>query len=273
MQKQNVTEYKMMRSEMETLKKCITDYMGFLFLLVGGTFSAWGAIAALSKGKMSYPPIGYASLGISVIAVLMLLILVYKFISHNRYAGYCLLLSKEIWEKHQREDELLIWEVCVDQLRASDAEESAHVPPEYKEQFEKVFPAVRKIREEQTNGFTMWFLFKALFQFQKTFSWGFPITILRIFLIVIMFGILFGGYILLWPIALEDCTAGEARSVMAIVVFAVVLALQFGFWVYIARRFQSLMDGHDTVLKFCARFRPIRERILNQNFGITAKWI
>ena len=119
---------------METIKKCITDYMGFLFLLVGGSFSAWAGIAILSKGEMIFPAIGYCSLGLSLIAVLMLLILVYKFISHNRYAGYCLLLSREIWQKSQPDDALLIWEVCVDQLRASRAVDPEHVPDEYKEQ-------------------------------------------------------------------------------------------------------------------------------------------
>ena len=273
MQRQNVTEYKIVRTEMETLKKCITDYMGFLFLLIGGTFSAWAGIAILSKGKIIFPAIGYCSLGLSLIAVMMLLVLVYKFISHNRYAGYCLLLSRELWEENQRDADLLIWEVCVDQLRASKAVDPEHVPDEYREQAQKVFKDIKEIEAGKTDGGSMRFLFKCLLRLQETYSWGFPTAIIRIFLIIVVACLSFGLYILVWPILVDGLTINDVGSKMALGVSTVVCVLQGLFWSYIALRYQSLMKGPQTVLNFCARFKPIRKNILEEHFKITARWI
>lgn len=162
MQKQNVTEYKIIRSEIDAIKKCMTQYMGFLLLGAGAALSAWGGISALSKGPLTHPPIAYSSLALSLIAVSLLFILVYKFNSHNRYAGYCLLLSQEMWDDaNDREDDLLIWELCVDLLRVSNAEAAKKIPLEYGE-----YVQTSQIDERNIPRSSLWlglsFLFLAL---------------------------------------------------------------------------------------------------------------
>lgn len=60
----------------------------------------------------------------------VLLILFYKFYSHNRLAGYCKLLNHERHSMDETKDEtkskdgesisLFAWEICIERLRASD---------------------------------------------------------------------------------------------------------------------------------------------------------
>lgn len=58
MQKQNILEYRIIRKEIDSIKKCTTDYLEFLFLIAGIVFSAWGAINAISD-ITNYEPIAH----------------------------------------------------------------------------------------------------------------------------------------------------------------------------------------------------------------------
>lgn len=129
------------------------------------------------------------------------------------------------------------------------------------------------IEAKELKGWSMGFLFKCILRLHETYSWGFPTTIVRIFVIIVPSCFLFGLYILVWPIVVGGSTIDDIGSKMALGIAGIVCVLHIAFWSHIARRFQWLMIGPQTVLNFCARFKPIRKNILEEHFHITATWI
>jgi len=102
MESQNVEEYKGLRQEILTLKACITTYVGFVLLVVGPAF--W----ELTKGMSGRPNGAMALFALMACFALkvVFLLLSYKFVSHNRYCGYCKLLEQEIFRSKDRDTSL-----------------------------------------------------------------------------------------------------------------------------------------------------------------------
>ena len=96
MQSQNLSEYILVRKELQEVKNCITQYMGFV--LGGSSLSFIGVWFSRRNGEDFLAP-AYISLSLSIIVVLVLVILFYKFNSHNRFAGYRKLLIQEVWDE------------------------------------------------------------------------------------------------------------------------------------------------------------------------------
>ena len=96
-------EYLRIREEAESVKICMTDYVKFLVLGIGVAFYAWGnSVVTVAPEKLWI--IALSAFCIAVISGLLLLVLIYKFISHNRYVGYCQALSLEDWKGGQLND-------------------------------------------------------------------------------------------------------------------------------------------------------------------------
>lgn len=103
MDDRNIREYEVLRTEMLSVKECITNYIGFVlggsgiasisvFGILGSGINNVGTVIKLDN-MMSLFSILF--LFISLLISFVLLILFYKFTSHNRFAGYCKLLSIE----------------------------------------------------------------------------------------------------------------------------------------------------------------------------------
>jgi hypothetical protein len=116
----NIKEYELIRQEMTTVKECITQYLGFV---LGGTGIAVYAILAMSNTGTRFCEVAFISFVLSIMMSFVLLVLFYKFYSHNRFAGYCKLLNQEdLGSSDDGKDVcLLSWEVCIERLRASDS--------------------------------------------------------------------------------------------------------------------------------------------------------
>lgn len=260
MQKQNVSEYKIIRSEVENIKNCVTDYVKFLFLAVSAVISG---ILALET-DLTYLPLSYSSIVISFIVCFLFDVLLYKFISHNCYAGYSLLLSQEIWEDEgllDKEDDMILWEPCLSRLRKLNIDKTDPDHQEYKDY-------IAKLKEKESNfwsGFC--FLSKAIFTSQKTFSWEFPISILRIFLIVFCLFFFFGFFSIVKSIFVCVITRND---IFAFFILFITLGLSIYFWSHTARIYHSIMLGNRTILGFRDRFYFIREKIL-KHYGIKTK--
>ena len=129
----NIREYESIRRELGDIKRCITDYMGFVFSGSGLSLVGLSLVTSLDVDRTIFV---YAPYAISLVLLYVLLILVYKFTSHNFQAGYCKLLNKEVWreieggsfEKREANStrtgapEIITWEWCVELFRTCDQE-------------------------------------------------------------------------------------------------------------------------------------------------------
>ena len=97
MQRENIKEYELVRHEMLTVKDCITKYISFVLGGVGATV----VLLARSgdRSHFSSLEISIMSFSLCIIIDFIMLVLIYKFKSHNRFAGYCKLLTHESFGK------------------------------------------------------------------------------------------------------------------------------------------------------------------------------
>lgn len=291
MQTENKTEYATIRSEMEQIKGCTTHYMSFLLLGVGGVFSFWGTRILSTSDNVSYLSIAYSAFALSIFSLLMLVILTYKFVSHNRYAGYCLLLGSEWWVGYcDHIKEMAIWELCVDILRSIENSVTVNRPPLYNSCSMAYQDIPVELRSDSERSFRyLRYLFRSSSAL-KTGSWSFPVRIVRIFYVVIFLCIAVGWYVLLLPgldkaagpttlycqieaISHGDWTVIWSRSSAVIcTLFAIMIStIQVFFCRYVVTRLHSVMSGPETVLSYYHRFKPIRAVVL-RDFGIRGFW-
>ncbi len=276
MQQQNIIEYKLIRAEITSLKKCITDYLGALFVGAGIIFSAWGGIS-LIKENTSLLPIAYSACSISLVSLSILFILIYKFISHNRYAGYCMLLNQEIWVGSYEEiKSILAWEWIVELLRESDLKNRINYNKYKKMSVEdksdmdtpsdlpKDYPKSSAIK-----GFNL--LLKSLISLQKTSSWGFPISVLRVFTIFNLSFMVFAFYLIAKSCPIVRGSTNIINCYLPWIVYVIFFVFHTILWSYICNRFYSIMLGNYTVKNFCKRLLPIRKKILSE-YRVKATW-
>lgn len=118
MQPQNLAEYAILRQEIESVKNCMTTYVGFVF---AGAATAEISLLVQEKAKDGYPFYATACLVAAFITVLVLRVILYKFNSTNRYAGYCKLLSQERYDiENSSSNQIHLWEPCLSLLRKSN---------------------------------------------------------------------------------------------------------------------------------------------------------
>ena len=76
------------------------------------------------------PYASFTPIAIALVITLVLLIVYYKFNSHNRYAGYCKLLNEESWNiPSELNEDVYTWEICIDRLRHFDTHKHELIIP------------------------------------------------------------------------------------------------------------------------------------------------
>ena len=260
---------------MQSIKDCITNYMGFT---VGGTAAAIGALLAVDPLKVSHELLCIGALVLASIATLLLCILIYKFNSHNRYAGYCKLLSHERYALDKDSEgkiadwksdwtALHAWEVCMDRLRESDRDITVLLyPPALKnvkglisDELEKKLKKLDRIdgldKLGHFSGGVSLILKSPFSAAEGAESWLFPVYVVTVFaaitavflsyaLYLICDG--YAGYLVTW--------ANAANSIL--------IACLLMAWKRVFLAVSVIMKGRGTVDSFCWRFIPIRYRLL-----------
>ena len=274
MEPQNVEEYKGLRNEIKELKSCITTYIGFVLIGVAPAF--W----ELTKAVPSRPNFPMAFLGpmVALGLKLVLLLLLYKCHSHNRYCGYCKLLEQEVFDhKGNQSIPVFLWEVCLDRLRWSDDAENGLA--KYLTHYRGKRPTEEQVKDrvKRYSGLTPeadkdrfkdgW---KLLLPSQRILhtevetrgTWHYPLYIAKLFAFIDV-GFLILGFILLIP---QDLHAGyilhDYSYISVVVLWILCVGLLFRVWSRLLGRLYRQMLGSHTVDAFCWKFVPIRDRLL-----------
>lgn len=259
MQPQNLEEYKGLRTELTTLKECITTYVGFI--AAGAAVSFWGLADKMTEPEENRLGMALAAVLLAIASTFVLLLLSYKFTSHNRYAGYSKLLTHERYHLPHL-DSVVCWEVCLDRLRDCDRDNANVVGycdqigagigvPNLRERFRELSgPSPRANRSPFRNGVGL----LAGLSTEHSGSWHFPIYVARII-----------GAIdaILLILAASLVMAGPTTAGWAIAGLASGAALLAGLWCVFVRHLYRLMLGSETVDAYCWKFVPIRHRFLS----------
>lgn len=281
MQHENITEYKLIRKEMLNLKDCITNYIGFV---LGGSGAAVFVLFSISGPSASVFGKAYTALVISTIISLVLMILIYKFNSHNRFAAYCKLLNHERYElpvDFNSNELLLSWEITVERLRYSDINDQwlinlAKKGIEAKELDEK---KLVKLLEKYTGKKAdvdnkklrkgVWLLPKTILGRAVSKSWGFPPFVVAIFFLL-CFGFFIVGLYETYEVIRLNSIEGTDQIILGL--FAIfILIIQTSLWWRYFGKLHTLMKGSATVSGFFIRYLPIRIRFLN-SYGIIPRF-
>ncbi|MFC1682739.1 hypothetical protein ACFL0G_00845 [Candidatus Zixiibacteriota bacterium] len=267
MESQNIKEYELIRKEMLSLKNCMTAYIGFV---LGGSGAAFFGLVAVFKGEDYYLSYTYASMTLSVVVSLILLVLFYKFNSYNRYAGYCKLLNQEQYELKKEEylrEHLLCWEICVDRLRDSDfnnkflykiAKSMKDCGIEQDELKTKIveFTGPKKLADRLSFFHGLRIVLFLLLGRVKSRSWQFPLFVVFIFLILTIIFSVIGSYFFHSVVTSPQYDL-VAKAILIRIAICIAI-LQAVLWVKYIAKLYNLMEGSATVASFCWRFLPIR---------------
>lgn len=290
MRQENVKEYEFLRKEMDTVKQCITTYLGYV--LGGSGLAVYGTV---TLGATALQPFFIAVLCFSFTTIMsfVLLVLYYKFSSHNRFAGYCKLLNHEDYYavRQVRKVEgagnraIFSWEVALERLRASDTKpellvgliEHVRVADLDKDQLRCVLEhhtGKRPLKDKHKFWRGIVILFKALRGQVDTRSWGFPPIITAVFFVMCV-AFFAGGiaatihFSVAGKVAVDE---GVWLYYIAYVVAGITITSQGWLWIYLVGKLFSLMKGTNTVDAFFWRFLPFRVAFLNR-LGITPTYI
>ncbi len=272
MQSENVEEYKLVRAEMITVKDCITKYIGFV---LGGSSAAVYGIALMGKNsdnQLLMMPVCFA---ISIIIHFVLLVLFYKFHSHNRFAGYCKLLNHERYNpplpQSTKEFSFFAWEVSVDKLRYWDThQELLNEKKDIKitnMDIEKLKSFLKQMHENRRENFVKGFgiLWSAILGKGEFRSWAFPPLVVAMFFIL-SFGFFITGcifFIKLIP------SISIANLIIILLAFG---GAQGWLWYRYLGKLHALMEGSTTIDAFFWKFMPVRASFLNSH-DITPEYL
>ena len=271
----NVTEHGLVRTEMLDLKSCITTYVGFV---LGG--AAAGVFALASAVSSKNPPGSQLALGIAsevgaLIATLVLLLLSYKFVSHNRYAGYCKLLAHERVEAIEGTRfpaDLICWELCMDRLRDADGDNSTllasaeeltitgvrtNVLTENLKAFTGPFPQADRGRFFRGIGAYL----SAPWRSSSAGAWRFPLYVCTIFVMLTSILTVIAAHFLQQG-GLSGGIPNDVESASISLLFFAIA----GFWLRVISSFWVVMRGSGTVDAYCWKFLPIRAKLLSEMY-------
>lgn len=265
MQKQNLGEYEFIRKELTELKNCITTYTGFV---IGGSGIAFFGSSALTESEKLNENIVFAFLISSIIVSLVLMILFYKFNSHNRFAGYCKLLNQEKYDPMTPITQFISWEVCMDILREADFDlklllNKAASIPEIVGIKENVLNKINAIYKQKNSLYRfiigLWLLVKTLSGFGKTKSWNFPLFIVCVFFVITILHIAFGLHFY------YNLPSKNISVLLTNSIFSIIIIQAFVWWQCLIK-LHDLMEGKSTVEAYCWRFLPIRYEYIKKQY-------
>jgi hypothetical protein len=292
MELENTKEYEYTRSETELIRTCITTYMGYA---LGGSGAALFGLAGLRViGNDNRIGVGFVAFAVSVLVSTVLTILFYKFNSHNRYAGYSLVLADEMYEappdaadeskdakgSKQHDASHVAWELCMERIRVADrlpgtfrdlARDHFYSKPNdsvgvdlYKWMLERYLPSngLPPPADHGKHWGGLRHLLLALAGRTRTTSWAFPPPVVAVFFLLMIsyFGI--GVY---QTAAYSFAEVNKETPFLALLVIGfVVLVLQVNVWRALCGKLFALMSGSATVDAFAFRFAIARAIYLNR---------
>jgi hypothetical protein len=270
MQTENITEYQLLRDEMATVKDCITKYIGYV--LTGSGAAIYG-MARMGQIPTNDSALAVTSVALSVILNSVLLILYYKFYSHNRFAGYCKLLNHERYDIQKEGTSFLSWELVLERLRFSEISPASllnlvkNIKMKELGEAELTFLLSKYTgrnpfvdHEKFKKGLPI--LWKAIFGKIETRSWGFPPIVVALFCILSFSFYIFGLISFLGAIKISNIFS-NLNSIITISFLSILLIIQLWLWNIFVGKLFSLMDGSCTVDGFFWRFLPVRVAFLN----------
>jgi len=269
---------------MINLKDCITKYIGYVF--AGSGAMIYGLAKVENPSEVTF-----ISASFSMLVSLVLVVLFYKFNSHNRFAGFCKLLNHERHNvKHNqlpgqeeggettikptednKEQPLFSWEITVGDLRwlesktyylgtiFDDIEILEPSKEELRKEVEKLIRVNNEMAEidhDQTiRGLSI--IVKTIFLRNiQTNSWGFPPLVVCIFLFIVL-GFLGASIFTASQIGFFQIPWLSSYLIG-------ILVLQLYLWWHISGWLYSLMSGSSTVYSFFWKFMPLRTLFLNK---------
>ena len=280
----NIDEYQFIRNEMLNLKNCITTYIGFV---LGGSGIAFLGFAAIAKETTKYCLLSFSSLTLALIISIVLLVLLYKFNSHNRYAGYCKLLNQEMvtqnctinneqekqkfnidpYPKIQRD--FMSWEICMDRLRFSDFEEDPFkdilqdmkIEDKSDDEIKRIKAIVKEYSGKKPSIDKYRFFKGLLLLFEvfrgkvKTKSWQFPLFIFSIFIALVFLYIFLSYYFYQLSQKSDPCILSKNTQ---LIIYGSYLFVISYMWYHFIGKLYTIMCGSSTVDAYCWKFLPIR---------------
>jgi hypothetical protein len=274
MELSTLKEYIYIRDEMQNLKNCITNYVGFV---LGGSGIAFIGFQFTKADDRLTEISAFVSIVLAIILSLVLSIILYKFNSHNRYAGYCKLLNQEriILEDTdatvdaQTEYNIFSWEICINRLRNSDFEQNPFHNLYAHFNIDDIITDNEKATITNFSGKTKsvdkWKFFKGiklLFQTLlgkvNTRSWQFPLFVVSVFfaLAIIYLGV---SLFLYSQVSVYEFNFSN-------ICYTILLLLLLRMWFSYIGKLYTLMEGSSTVDAFCWKFYPIRYAFLKVKF-------
>ena len=262
--KGSLEEYKLMKQEIASLKSCVTTYFGYL---IGGTGAALFGLGTFKVNPVVTPLISFL---LSIVVSMLLLILLYKFNSHNRASGYCKLLNHERENEKRKDDtnpDLISWELCITKLRESDLSDEvfAQSVDEYKgelgvDKLRKKLGYLSgerpKIDNQKVNKGIALLLSSIRSGSVKSNSWTFPGYVMVVFFFISTLFFVLGCTLPF--VSSEENVSWEIVITTALLVGAV----QRYMWKGFLGKYYTLMAGSSTVDAFCWKFIPSRSEYL-----------
>lgn len=268
MQSQNFAEYKAVRQELAHVRTCITTYVRYV--VVGAAPALW-FLAGRTSEPHSALGMSFAAILLSLMSMLILFLLSYKFTSHNRCAGYSKLLTHEhfVSRTSGRNVSTLLdrcifyWEICVDRLRAADSDPDRFQAllnlsgelnlPDMPDLKEILGSIAKRDRLAWLKGWALIFSCSH----EKSGSWKLPIYIARIFGAINLILIFFAAYFLFTGDAYRQSLPGFA-------VIVLLCGLLIVLWAVFVAKLYAQMLGSQTVEAFCCKFTPLRAQLLTE---------
>jgi hypothetical protein len=260
MQPQNVKEYETIRAELKALKECITAYVGFV--IAGSATAFYGLAEQMTKPDARPLGIAASSLILAIVSTLVLMLLNYKFNSHNRYVGYSKLLMHE---RYTMDDVPVFgWEICVDRLRHSDRNDEAllnycHDPNNKVIGVEDLHAKIQKLSGQAPPDNSQSVSWGG---FRSSVSWRFPFHVANVFLCLNVVFVAFALYFLPIRGLVEQPGSFGPRDYVLLIAVALLLCVLIGLWRTVRNSLFKLMLGSETVEAYCWKFVPIRARFL-----------
>ncbi len=283
MENNTIKEYEILRGEMLSVKECITNYIGFV---LGGSgiasISMIGIVAARGKDLDGIVKLenllalfSMTFLFISLLISFVLLILYYKFTSHNRFAGYCNLIGME---KHLYGNNMIKSIIGWENVLEIQREYSSNLKL-YVDLIDNLFVAVDKDKlkgllnsklnrknEVAKGKFSKGILFiiKAMFFDYKARSWAFPPYVVSMFFFLVSWFYIIGLiiYLYLYGLYLPYDNINIQSLAMAIVIS--ISITQVFLWRKYIHKLDALMDGANSVSSSCILLLPARVKYLNR---------
>lgn len=284
----NVKEYEILRQEVLEVRNCIRSYLN---ILVGGSGLGFIAISFLKANQLSPRVSLFLTLSILLTITAIYYILLYKFISHNRFTGYMKLISEElILEKIKKKEypsNLIGWDVCISQLQNSTKIE--HFPQKFwKTKLKFIFISITSTPKNKADTLEIiknkWqdlnlfaprvdkksllqgleLIFTGIRKKDGTTSWKYPLYITYI---VIVFSIILEGISIYFATQSDLDIYYRKYTWKFIVIVSYIIITQFILiftWIRSISELYKITKGSKTISSFCWKFLQYRILFVNQ---------